>query len=59
MIIADDDALPNTLDELLGQAASRVPGNPVSLSIRRLLQYWDAKRRGFLITDEIKRDLDR
>jgi restriction system protein len=29
----------------------------VKLSIRTLLQYWNAKRRGYLITEEIKQDL--
>jgi restriction system protein len=38
-------------------AATRASGNPVTLSIRRLLDYWGAKRRGYWITDEITRDL--
>lgn len=57
MISNGDEALPKTRDELFNQAGSRSAGNPTRLSIRRLLQYWDAKRRGYWITEEIKRDL--
>jgi hypothetical protein len=53
----ESDALPSTRDELLTVAAARPPTNPVTLSIRHLLQYWDAKRRGYWITEEIRRDL--
>jgi len=49
--------LPATRDELLAIASARASKSPLTLSIRQLLQYWDAKRRGYWITDEIKRDL--
>ena len=54
---ADGKELPPGRKELLELAAQRAPRNPVKLSIRSLLQYWDAKRRGYVITEEIKRDL--
>jgi restriction system protein len=54
---ADGKELPSGRKELLELAAQRGPRNPVKLSIRSLLQYWDAKRRGYVITEEIKRDL--
>jgi CBS domain-containing protein len=56
-MITEGDALPSTREELLMLAAERASGDPVRLSIRKLLGYWDAKRRGYLITEEIKRDL--
>lgn len=57
MIPEEDEVLPSTREELLKLAATRASGNPVTLSIRRLLDYWGAKRRGYWITDEITRDL--
>jgi restriction system protein len=57
MITEEDEALPSTREELLKLAASRASSKPVTLSIRRLLHYWYAKRRGYLITGEITRDL--
>jgi restriction system protein len=54
----NDGAQPKTREELLQRAASRPPDDPMKISIRELLQYWDAKRRGYWITEEIKRDLD-
>jgi restriction system protein len=57
MIDEGDDALPGSRQELLKLAAERAPDDPVRLPIRRLLRYWGAKRRGYLITDEIKQDL--
>ncbi|HEY2129613.1 MAG TPA: hypothetical protein VGH77_20755 [Streptosporangiaceae bacterium] len=56
-MIPEDEVLPGTREELLKLAATRASGNPVTLSIRRLLDYWGAKRRGYWITDEITRDL--
>jgi restriction system protein len=55
--LKEDDALPSTRDELLQQALVRASSDPVTLSIRRLLYYWNAKRRGYWITEEIERDL--
>jgi restriction system protein len=57
MIDEDDDVLPGTREELLKLAAERSHRDPVKMSIRRLLRYWGAKRRGYLITDEITHDL--
>ena len=42
-------------DELLERAKSSE--TPVSLSIRELLSYWGARRRGFWIVEMIERDL--
>src|SRR5580658_8404571 len=50
---SDGGALPTERKELLEFAA----GSPVKLPIRILLQYWNAKRRGYLITEEIRNDL--
>ncbi len=55
--IEEGEALPGGREELLKLAVECTPGNPVRLSIRRLLQYWGAKRRGYLITEDIRRDL--
>lgn len=41
----------------LADAAARQQENYVTISIRELLAYWDAKRRGYWIVDEIQRDL--
>jgi restriction system protein len=57
MITEQDEVLPSTREEFLKLAAARASNNPVTLSIRTLLQYWYAKRRGYLITAEITRDL--
>jgi restriction system protein len=54
---ADGDALPAGRKELLAFAAQHAAQNPVKLPIRSLLQYWNAKRRGYLITEEIRDDL--
>jgi hypothetical protein len=57
MGLEEGEALPGRLEELLKLAVERAPGNPVRLSIRKLLQYWGAERRGYLITEDIRRDL--
>jgi restriction system protein len=57
MGIEEGEALPGGREELLKLAVERAPGDPVRLSIRRLLQYWGAKRRGYLITEDVRRDL--
>lgn len=57
MTIENGEALPSGREELLKLAAGRASGNLVTLSIRRLLQYWGVKRRGYLITEEIRREL--
>src|SRR3984885_3397638 len=54
---SDGGALPTERKELLEFAAQRAAGSPVKLPIRILLQYWNAKRRGYLITEEIRNDL--
>jgi len=56
--VAGGEALPTGREEFLEFAARRAAGDPVRLSIRSLLRYWDAKRRGYLITEEIRHDLD-
>jgi len=43
----------------LKDAAGRARGKEVKIKIRELLQYWDAKRRGYWIVDQIERDLER
>lgn len=49
--------LPDTVKELLEDAAKRAPDNHVVISIRKLISYWDAKRRGYWIVDQIEREL--
>ncbi len=53
----EDSRLPSTRDALLIEAASRNSTNSVELTIRELLSFWGAKRRGDVITEEIKGDL--
>jgi restriction system protein len=55
--IGSGEALPAGREDFLKLAAERAISNPLTVSIRSLLQYWDAKRRGYLITEEIRRDL--
>jgi predicted transcriptional regulator len=57
MIDSDDEALPSAREEFLKIAVERAPRNPVKLTIRRLLAFWGAKRRGYWITEEITREL--
>lgn len=51
------EMLPNSREELLKVAAARADSAPIRLTIRQLLGYWDARRRGYWITEEIKQDL--
>jgi restriction system protein len=51
------DELPSSREDLLRTAADRTNSAPLQLTIRKLLNYWGARRRGYLITEEIKRDL--
>jgi restriction system protein len=46
-----------SVDDFLKDAAKREPGNEVKISIRDLLSYWNAKRRGYWIVGQIKADL--
>jgi hypothetical protein len=50
--------LPDTVKELLEEAAKRTPDNHFVISIRKLISYWGAKRRGYWIVDQIERELD-
>jgi hypothetical protein len=49
----------NDKEKLLEDASGRLPGNYVTISIRDLISLWGAKRRGYLIVDDIERDLKR
>lgn len=49
--------LPSTREALFAEASSRDSATPIQLTIRELLGFWGAKRRGELITEDIKRDL--
>lgn len=44
-------------EQFLHNAASRADSNPTKISVRKLLSYWGAKRRGSYIVDRINRDL--
>src|SRR5215216_778585 len=44
-------------EQFLVDAASRKPGDLVSLTVRDLLRHWGAKRRGYWIVDTIESDL--
>src|SRR5260370_12494544 len=57
MGLEEGEALPGGREELLKLGVERPPGNPVELWNPRLLQYWGAERRGYLITEDIRRDL--
>ncbi len=46
-------------EELLEDAAARAVDNHVTISIRDLISHWGAKRRGYLLVDEIEWDLKR
>jgi CBS domain-containing protein len=43
--------------EFLEDAAKRAPTDPVEISIRDLIRYWGAQRRGYWIVEEVQRDL--
>lgn len=43
--------------ELLSDAANREAGNNMEISVRELLTYWGARRRGLLIVEQIQQDL--
>lgn len=45
------------LERFLADAINRPPHDQVMLSIRGLLARWGAKRRGYLVVDQIERDL--
>jgi restriction system protein len=53
----DDSALPKRTKELLEEAKRKADHEPVELTVRELLSFWDAKRRGYLIVETIKGDL--
>jgi restriction system protein len=55
--VKEGESLPSTREELFRAASSRSPSDPFRLSIRELLQYWSAKRRGEVIVEEMKSDL--
>lgn len=52
-----DDEAPG-LQQFLRDAASRAPGQEVSLSIRDFIAKWGAKRRGYWYVQEIQQALD-
>src|SRR5690606_13447397 len=45
--------------EFLKDAAKRAETDPVEISIRDLIRYWGAQRRGYWIAEQIQRDLKR
>lgn len=45
------------LAAFLSDAAAREPDNRVTLTVRELLRWWGAKRRGYWIVEQIERDL--
>lgn len=47
-----------TYEELFADAAGRAPGNEVRISIRNLIGYWDARRRGSWVIERIQNALD-
>ena len=53
----DEPELPERTKELLERAKREAAHEPVELTVRELLSYWDAKRRGYLIVETIKDDL--
>lgn len=57
MSAENTEMLPPSREELLKVAAARADSAPIQLTIRQLLGYWDARRRGYWITEEIKHDL--
>ena len=53
----ENSRLPSTREALFTEAASSDSAKPIELTIRELLSFWNAKRRGELITEDIKNDL--
>ena len=51
------EALPNGLKEVLEMPAEAALGNPVRLSVRKLLQYYHTKQKKHSTTEEIGRDI--
>lgn len=43
---------------LLTEAEARARTEPMEMSVRRLLSYWNAKRRGYWIVEQITQDLE-
>jgi predicted transcriptional regulator len=52
----DDDT---SLVKFLEQAAKQAHSSPISLTVRELLAYWGAKRRGIWVVDRVQRDLEK
>ncbi|WP_370945388.1 CBS domain-containing protein [Amycolatopsis sp. cg5] len=46
------------LAKFLEQAAKQAHSSPISLTVRELLSYWGAKRRGIWVVERIRRDLE-
>jgi len=51
--------LPVRTKELLDRARAQADREPVELTVRELLSFWDAKRRGYWIVETIKADLEK
>lgn len=47
-----------SLVEFLERAAQQAHGSAVSLTVRELLAFWGAKRRGIWVVDRVRRDLE-
>jgi predicted transcriptional regulator len=47
-----------SLVEFLERAARQAHSSPVSLTVRELLAFWGAKRRGIWVVDRVRRDLE-
>ena len=43
--------------KFLDDAAGRAPGDEVSITVRKLIDYWNAERRGYWIRKQVEKDL--
>lgn len=55
---SDAAASASGLDRMLADAASRAPGDELTISIRDFLGHWDARRRGSWVVERIQATLD-
>ena len=56
--VAREGSLPDRARDLLERARQQVDVQPVELTVRELLDYWGAKRRGWIIVQTIAEALD-
>lgn len=56
--VAPEGSLPDRARDLLDRARRHVDTQPVELTVRELLDYWGAKRRGWIIVQTITEALD-